>query len=43
VSFNKIFKPENFSKTYGEMTMEEHALYSSRGDALRKLKGYIDF
>lgn len=43
VSYNKIFKPENFSKTYGEMTMEEHALYSSRGDALRKLKAYIDF
>ena len=43
VSFNKIFKPENFSKTYGEMTMEEHVLYSSRGDALRRLKVHIDF
>lgn len=36
VSFNKCFKPDGFEKTYGEMTMEEHALYSARSKALKK-------
>lgn len=43
VSFNKVFKPDNFHKTYGEMTMEEHAVYSSRGNALEKLKAHPRF
>ena len=37
VSFNKIFKPDGSEKTYGQMSMAEHALCSARSDALRKL------
>ena len=37
VSFNKVFRPKESHKTYGEMTMKEHALYSARSRALKKL------
>ena len=41
VSFNKVFKPEGHDKTYGEMSMAEHAKYSARSLALTQLNNFL--
>lgn len=42
VSWNTIFLPEGYTKTFGEMTMKEHAQVSMRFIALTKLKKYFE-
>jgi len=40
--WDPIFQPEGFSKTFAEMTREEKTKISMRGQALRKLKEFLD-
>lgn len=42
VSWNTIFLPRNSTKTFGEMTIEEHSKISMRNIALTKLKNYLE-
>lgn len=42
VSWNTIFLPDGHSKTFGEMTIEEHATVSMRFIALNKLRDYFE-
>ena len=39
--WDKIFKPDGFEKTYGEMTREEKNKISMRKIALEKLAAYL--
>jgi XTP/dITP diphosphohydrolase len=39
--YDAIFIPENFDKTFGEMTDEEKNALSHRGEAFRKLKEFL--
>lgn len=42
VSFNSCFEPDGHSKTFGEMSMEEHAQLSMRNRALLKLRKFLE-
>lgn len=42
ISWNTIFLPDGHKKTFGEMTIEEHAGVSMRFVALNKLRKYFD-
>ena len=41
VSYNSVFKPDGYSQTFGEMSMEDHAKMSHRFHALKKLKQHF--
>ena len=41
-SFNSCFEPIGSSKTFGEMTMEEHSRISMRNIALLKLRKFLE-
>lgn len=41
-SWNCIFLPNGFDKTFGELTMKEHSQVSMRNIALLKLKQYLE-
>ncbi len=40
--YGPVFQPEGYSKTFGEMSREEKHQISSRAQALRKLKIFLD-
>jgi len=42
VSWNTIFQPDGFTKTFGELTLEEHSKISMRRIALEKLKLFFE-
>lgn len=42
VSFNSCFQPLGSTKTFGEMTMEEHSHTSQRNIALLKLRKFLE-
>ena len=37
-SYNSVFQPEGFEKTFGQMSLEEHASISHRAKALNQIK-----
>ena len=41
-SWNRIFMPEGYNKTFGEMTIKEHSECSHRRLALLKFKEYLE-